>query len=49
MLVRRNPIDGKLLAATAALLIAGIDVIADRAVRDYTFRWTGEEPQGTDA
>ncbi|MGQ4807810.1 hypothetical protein NKDENANG_01170 [Candidatus Entotheonellaceae bacterium PAL068K] len=23
-----------------ALLVAGIDVIADRAVRDYTFRWT---------
>jgi putative ABC transport system permease protein len=27
------------------LLVAGIDVVADRAVRDYTFRWTAGDHQ----
>ncbi|MGE3539137.1 MAG: FtsX-like permease family protein [Candidatus Tectimicrobiota bacterium] len=32
-------------AAGAALLVAGIDVVADRAVRDYAFRWSTDERQ----
>ena len=28
-----------------ALLVAGIDLVADRAVRDYTFRWTEGEAE----
>jgi putative ABC transport system permease protein len=32
-------------AAGATMLVAGIDVVADRAVRDYTFRWTEGEQQ----
>lgn len=34
-------------AGSAVLLVAGIDVIADRAVRDYTFQWatgTSQDP-----
>ena len=27
-------------AGGAVLLVAGIDVVSDRAVRDYTFQWT---------
>jgi putative ABC transport system permease protein len=33
-------------AGGKALLVAGIDVIADRAVRDYTFRWTKGDRRG---
>lgn len=32
-------------ASGAVLLIAGIDVVADRAVRDYTFYWTESDRQ----
>jgi putative ABC transport system permease protein len=32
-------------AKGTALLVAGIDVVADRAVRDYTFRWTEGDQQ----
>lgn len=32
-------------AGSATLLVAGIDVVADRAVRDYTFRWTDTDQQ----
>ncbi len=32
-------------AGGAALLVAGIDVVADRAVRDYVFRWTAGDQQ----
>lgn len=32
-------------AAGAALLVAGIDVVADRAVRDYAFRWITSDQQ----
>jgi putative ABC transport system permease protein len=32
-------------AAGQTLLIAGIDVVADRAVRDYSFSWTQEDGQ----
>jgi putative ABC transport system permease protein len=32
-------------AQGTALLVAGIDVVADRAVRDYTFRWAPGEHQ----
>ena len=32
-------------AEGAALLVAGIDVVSDRAVRDYTFHWTEGDKQ----
>jgi putative ABC transport system permease protein len=32
-------------AGSATLLVAGIDVVADRAVRDYTFRWADTDQQ----
>ena len=32
-------------AGGAVLLVAGIDVVSDRAVRDYTFRWTEGDKQ----
>jgi putative ABC transport system permease protein len=32
-------------AGRAALLVAGIDLIADRAVRDYTFHWAAGQSQ----
>jgi putative ABC transport system permease protein len=32
-------------AAGQALLVAGIDVVADRAVRDYSFRWSEGDRQ----
>jgi putative ABC transport system permease protein len=32
-------------AGGAALLVAGIDLVSDRAVRDYTFRWSTGEAQ----
>lgn len=32
-------------AQGAALLVAGIDLVADRAVRDYSFRWTQGDRQ----
>ena len=28
-----------------AVLVAGIDVVSDRAVRDYTFQWTEGDKQ----
>ena len=32
-------------AGGAMLLVAGIEVVSDRAVRDYTFQWTeGDRP-----
>lgn len=32
-------------AAGAVLLVAGIDVVSDRAVRDYTFQWSAGDQQ----
>src|SRR5207247_10630749 len=32
-------------AGGAVLLVAGIDVVSDRAVRDYTFHWTEGDKQ----
>ncbi|MEE8301504.1 MAG: ABC transporter permease, partial [Candidatus Tectomicrobia bacterium] len=34
-------------AGGKALLVAGIDIVADRAVRDYTFRWAKGDRQDT--
>src|SRR5215467_15265266 len=32
-------------AGGAALMVAGIDVVSDRAVRDYTFQWSAADKQ----